>query len=245
MIGGKRMYGWRYRIGLIVPSCNTVMEPEFFSCCPNGVSIHISRLPIQNVTEKELIAMSEELRECAQLLKDAKVDIIVYGCTSGSLIKGKDYNKEIEDKIRRETDIPVITTATAVLDALKAKGIKKVAVATPYTKEINEKEKKFLVKNGFEVSEIRGLGIKSGFEIGLQESSKAYELSRNLIKNNPEVDGLFISCTNFRTFEIIVPLSYDIRKPVITSNQATLWRALQKGGVSTETLSIWSKKPEA
>lgn len=226
------MYGWRCRIGLIIPSSNTTMEMEFARYVPEGVSVHTTRLPLEKVTEAELTRMAERVEEAAGLLADAGVDIIAYGCTTGSLIKGRGYDIELERRISKATGIPTVATAHAVLDALRAKGLKRIVVATPYTEEINEKEREFLSNNGFEVCAIRGLGLVKNLEIGMQEPHVAYRLGRELIKEHPEADGLFISCTNFRTFEIIHPLSGDVGKPVITSNQATLWRVLQEKGIA-------------
>lgn len=228
------MYGWRSRISLMIPSSNTTMESEFWGYAPEGVSIHTSRLPLRRVTEKELVDMSDEAERCAELLADAKVDVIVYGCTTGSLIKGKGYDEEIERRINEATGIPAISTARAVLDALNEKGVKKIAVATPYTDEINQKEKDFLTENGFEVSEIKGLGIEENIEIGKQPPYIAYCLGKEVIRAHPKAEALFISCTNFRTFGIITALSRDIGRPVVSSNQASLWRALQECGVSWE-----------
>lgn len=228
------MYGWRARIGLIVPSSNTTMEAEFSAYVTDGVSVHASRLSLRRVAERELIDMSKEVEKCAELLSDAQVDVIVYGCTTGSLIKGKGYDEETERRIVKTTGIPAIATAKAVVDVLREKGIKKVAVATPYTEEINIKEKDFLIENGFEVIGIKGLGIEENVQIGRQPLYIAYRLGKSLIQVCPEAEALFISCTNFRTFGIINSLSCDIGKPVITSNQASLWRAFQKCGIAWE-----------
>ena len=230
------MFGWRARIGLIVPSSNTTMEAEFWTYAPEGVSIHTSRMPLRKVTEEELIQMAKEVERCAELLAHAKVNVIVYGCTTGSLIKGKGYDKEIEERISKATGIPAISTARAVLDALNEKKVSKVAVATPYIEEVNQKEESFLIENGFEVCGIKGLGIEENSEIGKQPASVAYNLGKEVIRAHPEAEALFISCTNFRTFGIIAFLSQDIGRPVITSNQASLWSALQKCGVSWESV---------
>jgi maleate isomerase len=113
------MYGWRGRLGLIVPSSNTTMEMELHNYLPEGVSLHTSRMPLRSVTEEELVKMGSLAVESAKLLRDAGVELILYGCTSGSFIGGKDYEKELEAKIEDEVKIPVISTSTAVIEALK------------------------------------------------------------------------------------------------------------------------------
>ncbi len=220
------MYGWRGRIGLIVPSSNTTMEMELCSALPEGVSLHTARMPLRNVNEDELIKMSALAVESAKLLRDADVDIILYGCTSGSFVGGKDFEKELEAKIEGEVNIPVVTTSTAVIEALKILDVRDVLVITPYTDEINQREREFLEANDFEVLDIRGLGIEENTKIGRLEPYEAYRLAKATFMD--EADAVFISCTNFRTFEIIEILEDDLGIPVVTSNQASLWLILRE-----------------
>lgn len=235
------MYGWRGRIGLILPSCNTVMESELPRATPEGVSLHASRVPIKKVTEHELVTMAREAIQAARLLLDAKVDVIVFGCTSGSFVGGIAYNVELENEIRSVTGIPSVTTSSAVVAALKAQKVRKVAVVTPYSKTINRKEHSFLTENGFLVLDIEGLGIDDGYEIGKVEPHVVYELAMNVAKRCPEVDGLFISCTNLRSLEVVPLLCHELHKPVISSNQATLWYALKLLGMSYP-INAWGCK---
>ena len=119
-----------------------------------------------------------------------------------------------------------------MINALKAMNIKKVAVATPYINELDEKERFFLEESipGLKVTKIQGLGILSSFEKGNLEPISAYRAAREV--DSAEAEAVFISCTAWRTFEIIQTLERDIGKPIITSNQATLWAALKVLGVS-------------
>ncbi len=229
------MYGWRGRLGLIVPSSNTTMEMELHSYLPEGVSIHTSRMPLRSVTEEELVKMGSMAVESAKLLRDAGVELILYGCTSGSFIGGKDYEKEIEAKIEDEVRVPVISTSTAVIEALKILDAHSVLVVTPYTDEINKREKEFLEANEFEVLDIRGLGIADNLMIGKLEPYEAYRLAKASFIE--EADAIFISCTNLRTFEIIEGLEEDLGVPVVTSNQASLWLALRE-------MDVMEKIPE-
>lgn len=226
------MSSHRCRIGLIIPSSNTTMEVEFARHLPEGASVHSTRLHLERVTVEELAEMALKAEEAAQLLADAQVDIIVYGCTTGSLIKGKGYDLELERRLREVTGIPALTTAHAVLEALRARRLKKIAVATPYIEKVNEREREFLTANGFEVMAIRGLGLLRNLEIGLQDPHVVYKLGKELMEEHPEAEGLFISCTNLRTFEVLRSLEDELGKPVISSNQATLWCVLRDMNIS-------------
>lgn len=225
----RKMYGWRGRIGLIIPSSNTTMEPEFWQMAPKGVSIHTARMRLSNVTVDELIQMEKNAVAAAKLLATASVDLLVYGCTTGSLIKGPGYDREISEKLTRETGISSIATATAVLKALETLGAEKVALVTPYTKEVTWKEIEFLEKQGYMVVDVKYLGIKENTMIGKQEPYTAYRLAMRL--DAGKADVVFISCTNFRTIEIIPILERDIGLPVFSSNTATMWMALKELGI--------------
>lgn len=220
------MYGWRGRLGLIVPSSNTTMEMELHDYLPEGVSLHTTRIPLKNVTEEELVKMNTLAVEGAKLLRDAGVELILYGCTSGSLIGGKDYEKKLEMEIEEEVNVPVISTSTAVIEALKMLDAREIIVITPYTDEINVREKEFLEANDFTVLDIRGLGIEDNQDIGKLEPYSAYRLAKASFMD--EAEAIFISCTNWRTFEIIEALENDLGVPVVTSNQASLWLALRE-----------------
>ncbi|WP_461865406.1 maleate cis-trans isomerase family protein [Thermococcus sp.] len=223
------MYGWRSRIGLIVPSSNTTMESEFWKMAPKGVSVHTARMNLTDVTEEALIKMESYAKAAAMRLADAAVDIIMYGCTSGSLLKGKGYDRQISQELERHSGIKTVTTSTAVLEALKELEISKLAVATPYIDDVNAKEKQFLEENGIEIVRMEGLGLIKNIEIGKQEPQTAYNLAKRIY--TPNADGIFISCTNFRTIEVIDLLEMDLGVPVITSNQASMWFALRNLGI--------------
>ncbi|RLF77274.1 maleate cis-trans isomerase [Thermococci archaeon] len=230
------MYGWRGRIGLIVPSSNTTMEMELHEALPEGVSLHTARMPLKGVTEEELLKMSALAVESAKLLKDADVDLILYGCTSGSFIGGENFENELEEKIEDEVKIPVVSTSSAILAALNALEAQQILVLTPYTEEINKREREFLEANEFEVLDIRGMGIVENTKIGRLEPYEAYRLAKAMFTE--EADALFISCTNFRTFEIIEALEDDLGVPVVTSNQASLWYALRELEINESILGL-------
>jgi len=240
------MYGWRARIGLLIPSVNATMEPEFNRFLPAGVSVHAARMALGECTEAGLSQMEERMEQAARQVMGVGPDLIIFGCTSGSLIKGSRHNEEMVQKLEKISGIPAITTSQAVLSCLDQLGIQKVAVATPYNDEVNQREKEFLEENNIAVVRILGLGF-SHYEpvfplsgrpvsrISLQEPYVAYKLALRAFSS--EADGVFISCTNLRTLEIIEKLETATQRPVVTSNQATLALALQR-------LNLWEPIPQ-
>ena len=195
-------------------------------------TVHTTRMRLEKITVDELEEMEEQMLEAATRLADAEVNVIGYGCTSGSLLKGKDHGGEIERKITEKTGIPAVATARAVIEALIELRIKNLCVATPYIEEINELEKRFLEQNEIDVLRIKGLGIAQNRDVGSKDPSIAYELAKEVYL--PEAQGIFISCTNFRTAEVIDRLEKELCVPVISSNTATLWAMMKRAGAKSK-----------
>ncbi|MFW5938613.1 MAG: maleate cis-trans isomerase [Halanaeroarchaeum sp.] len=213
-------------MGLIVPSSNTTNEPEFVRALPDGVSLHASRMRLADVDADSLSAMADDATNCASLLATADVDVVAYGCTTGSLVHGPGYDEDIEARLEAEAGVPAVATAASIKRAFEDLGVESVAVTTPYIEDLNRREAEFLEAAGYDVVAIDGLGLSSNLEIGAQDPETAAEAARNV--DDPDADAVFISCTNYRTFEIIPELERELDKPVVTSNQATLWDALDR-----------------
>jgi maleate cis-trans isomerase len=238
-IAGKTMkavqmyspYGYRAKIGLIVPSTNTVNEPEFNMMAPAGVSIHSARIMLLGkATEASYFKMGEETSRAASELGTAEVDVIAWGCTSGSVVLSRE---KLEGMIVEASGIPAATTISSVLAALDAVGAKNIALGTPYVNFVNEAEVKFLDDAGLKVISWYGLELGETQEerrgIGRVPPESLFRLVRYI--DRPEVDTIFLSCTNLATVQMIADIEEEIGKPVITSNQATFWRALRMAGV--------------
>jgi maleate isomerase len=214
------------RLGVIIPSSNTTVEYEFTKALVDSeVSCHFARVPLRDVTVQGLECMEETLDGAAVLLRDADIDLVAFACTSGSLIEGMGYDLELAKRISDAAGCPALTTSGAVIDALNALGAKKICLATPYLEEVTDREVSFLVENGFSVLKSRSLGIKENLKIGQLSPSSAQTLAQQVFSD--EADALFVSCTNFRTFEAVPVLERQLGKPVISSNSATLWASLK------------------
>jgi len=220
-------YGRRRRVGLLVPSSNTTMEPEFYRMAPPEVSIHTARMRLEETTAEKLIEMAEYAEIASALLATAEVDVIVYGCTTGSLVGGVEWEERLVQRIEGETGIPTLSTSGAIVDALKALKVGNVAVATPYTDDLNRLERGFLESHGVEVAAIRGLGLVRNVDIGRTGGEAVEELVRSVAGG---ADAVFISCTNLPTIDLIELLEAELLRPVVTSNQASLWAALRGCG---------------
>lgn len=222
--------GWRARVGVLLPAANSVLEPELYQMAPKGVSFHFARM--RRATQEISVAgMSEygaQVEPLSELLAAAKVDVVLFGCTVGSMVHGLSYDQEMVERIKKKTGIDAVTTAMALVEAMRQLGLKKLSVITPYVDEINQKEEEFLRGCGFEVLNLRGLGLLTG---GIENVSpfEVYRFGKETLR--AEADGLFISCANLRTLEIIEALERDIDKPVVASVPASLWLVLRKLGI--------------
>jgi maleate isomerase len=212
-------------MGLIIPSLNVTIEPEFNAVAPRDISIHVTRLMFKQGDVKSLEKMAELTEEACDLLATAEVDIVVYACTTGSLVKGLEWESKLQKRMKSRTKAPVITTAHAAVDALREMDLKRVAVGTPYTDELNRIEKKFLESNGIEVTKIRGLGCVKGEDLHKYSPEKTKSLAISVDDNYAQ--GIFLSCTDLKTVTVIEELEKRLRKPVISSNTATFWKALK------------------
>ena len=219
------MLGWRAKLGVLVPTLNNTMEPELYKMAPAGVSVHFSRI---KEDEEDLRRMAEEIPRAAAELADAEVNIIAFGCTVGSLIGGTGYDEQLIRKIEETAHIPAITTSTAVISALKELRARTLCVATAYEEELNRKVREFLEAHGLEVLGVKGLGCK-GLGAAHISVKRVYELAKEV--SDLEADALFISCTDLRTLDVLETLEFDLNKPVISSNQATMWLMLKKVGI--------------
>jgi maleate isomerase len=196
------------------------------------------RKPSVSASEIEkLTAMEDDLYEGAEMLSYANVDVIGYGCTSGTFVRGIEYDKKLIETIKKKTGIRATTTSSSVLKALEEMEITKIAIATPYVHEVVARCRIFFEKSGFEVVDIKGLGSLATYENGDLVTYKlakavpsvAYRLAKDVDKL--EADGILISCTDMRAIEIIDMLEEDTGKPVVTSNQALLWNMLRMAGL--------------
>jgi len=216
------------RIGVLYPSCG-FLEHEIQKMLPDGVSLHVTRVPMKTAAYEHILHMADNIEEAATLLADAKVNIIAFACTAGSFIKGEGYDQEIIDRITRATGLPATTMTTAVVAGLKALGIRKLVMITPYVERMNKIEKAVLGSAGFQVLAYRGLGLDDVFKQYEVEPSRWYELVKEM--KHPQADGYFLSCGGIRAVDIIEQAEKAVGKPVVTSYQALVWHCLRKIGL--------------
>lgn len=210
-------------IGLIVPSTNRTNEHEFARTLPSSVSLHAARIRGGPISTDLLSAMGEEAERAGGYLADARVDVIAFGCTTASLLEGVAYADRLEQRIAHTTSTPTVVTSKAVIAALNALGVENVGVATPYPDSIADRVKHYIEASGFNVVAENSLGLKKPEEVATRQPAQVLDHASSVAVDDAE--GIFISCTDYPTFDIIRDLETEVGRPVVTSNQATLWRS--------------------
>lgn len=224
-------WGSVVRIGLIELSTSVALTAEVATALPPQIGAVFTRVELPGGAASpeaiEAMARSERLESAARELGDARVDVVAFACTTGSLIGGLEFERRLSERLENAAGVPVTTTARALLAGLAAIGAKRVGVGTPYVESLNERERDFLVQAGFEVSSIRGLGIESDAEIAEVPEGEVRELARSVAAS---ADAVFLSCTNMPTLSVLDDLERELGLPVFSSNAATLWHALTLAG---------------
>jgi maleate isomerase len=199
---------------------------------PDGVSIVTARMRYDRRLAP-LARLQHQLEFVPPALHDletADVDVVVYGCTSGSFIHGRawedDYIAELESIASR----PVVLTARALLEAAVAVGMTRPTLVTPYRREVNDRL----------VAYVRAWGMVAGNIIELAgsppERIPVPTIVAALQRAPSNTDGLIVACTALRGWEAAVAAGGDLRIPVVTSNHAALQSATSrvKGAICDE-----------
>ena len=214
------------RVGLIVLATDVMIEKDFlkvFSRVP--ADLYVNRITNYNpVTKGNLKKMTNKITSVTEnILPGEKVDCIVYGCTSGTIITGYD---NIKKKINiAKPDALVTAPSTAALHALKKKNVNKISIVTPYIKSVNDDVVNFFKDNNFVVTSNTYFDIESDVDIGKVDQDQLFEILSNIDHKN--ADALFVSCTSLPMLNIIEKLEKKLNMTVLSSNQALIWETLE------------------
>jgi maleate cis-trans isomerase len=228
-----RPYGFRAKLGLIVPPTNTVNEAEWARMTPEGVTVHVARMPLHADTTSESgrKALYADVKLATTELAKASPDVIAYACTAGSMVTPLDTLTRYMEEV---SGVPAVATAPALVYACRELGATQIALATPYHDALNEHEAQFLAANGIATVRVRGLGIGAG---GPQEYVRIARVPKDQVFEHcraadaPDAQCMVVSCTDFAAMEAIPRLEAALGKPVVSSNLATFWRALRTAGI--------------
>ena len=219
------------RLGVIVPSVNSVVEAWYPRAVPERVSVHFARMLMPAGTSPERIIEMDRTdgRHAIEQLASCRPHAIAYGCTASSIVQGHAFDARLREEIRRIAGVPGTSATHSIFEACARLGLKRVTAISPYPAEVDAAEHRFFAEGGIETIAGAHLGISDGFR--LAEPGPAAILDLALGAWDPDSDGMIIACLNFRSHLVIDELEARIGKPVVTSTQATLWHALRLAGV--------------
>ena len=221
------------RIGVIVPSVNTVVEPWFARVCPPGVTVHAARMFLDNkLTPESLVRMDrEEGLNAVRQIMSCKPASVAYCCTASSIVQGLEYDGRLNHELQHAAGVPAFTATQGIIEALHAVGARRIAVCSPYTQTIDDAEHGFFSAAGFEIVGSAHLGIADAFKLADPTSDEIYTLWEKSWR--ADADASLITCLNLNSQAVIEKIEAVSGKPVITSTQATLWKLLRAAGVTT------------
>jgi len=210
------------RVGLLIPSSNTVMEVDFYRGLPSDLTLHTSRMYMESTTpEGEAIMLDRHTLPAARDVGTAKPDVVVFGCTSAGALRGNDYEGDLCRRIEEESGAPVISVISSVRRAIRERSVARIGVLTPYVDSLNAKIKTSLEADGVEVVAMRGLGITENFAIAEMEPGHIAAVAAETFED-VDLDLVFVSCTNLRAMDAIALIEQRLEIPVLTSNQTAL-----------------------
>jgi len=222
-------YGDRLRIGMVVPSGNTVAEPEIAAMLPAGVRAYVTRLPLVGSSPEELDAMAAGVESAAGLLADLRPDLVLFHCTAVTTADPR-RAEVLRAAMQVRAGVPALTTGAALVDALRALGARRVALLTPYVRAVHEREIAFLAAHDLDVVADAALGLDTNTEMAAVPPAELAAFVR--AHADPRAEAYVLSCTALRSAGVIDELERVLGRPVVTSNQAAVWRALAACGVT-------------
>lgn len=230
------MFGWRARIGVLLPPGNPTVEPELSGMAPTGVTLHFARLETPPSAGKagEHAGMDERIRAYREglagptaALSQVRPAVVVLAHTASSYALGFGNEQGLVDRIAALAGSPALLAAHAVLAALRHLGVKRLALGTPYPESISRQGKAYWEAAGFEIAGYHRL--ENVHDIYAESEERAYLLARQA--DAIGADAVLLSGTGLPTVAVLDTLERDLGKPVISSNQAMLWQALRLAGV--------------
>ena len=227
-----------YKIGQIVPSSNTTMETEIPAMLkarqlirPEKFTFHSSRMRMKHVKKEELAAMDAQSDRCALELSDAKVDVLGYACLVAIMSMGMGYHRESEKRLHQVTIdndamAPIVTSAGALVEALKVMNAKKIVVVTPYMKPLTELVVEYIRAEGFEVIDYVALEIADNLEVARHDPENLPGIVQKL--NYQDADVIVLSaCVQMQSLPAVSKVEALTGKPVISAAIATTYQMLK------------------
>ena len=231
-----------FRVGLVVPSSNTTMETEVpailrsrAALAPDSFTFHSSRVRMQHVTAEELAAMVADSDRCALELSDARVDVVAYACLVAIMAQRAGFHTEAEARLHAVMEenggrAPVVSSAGALVRALGAMGVSRIAVVAPYVKPLTRLVIGYLEDAGVEVVDAISLEIADNREVARHDPMRLPEIASRLQLGGAQAVVLS-ACVQMRSLPAIAVAEEQLGLPVLSAAVATAWNVLDALGL--------------
>lgn len=220
----------QHGVGVVAPF-DFALDRELWRWVPDDVSLRLTRTPYVPVEVSldlaRLVSEHETLRDAVRALSASEPEVVAYACTSGSFVGGLAGERAMCEAMTAEGEVPSLTTSGALLEALEELGAGRIALVTPYTESVTEALEEYLGEAGATVTGRAFLGLTR--HIWKVPYRSVVDMARQAVVG--AADALFISCTNLPTYDAIPQLEAELRMPVLSANQVTMWSALRRIGV--------------
>ncbi len=217
-------------IGLISPNASEETLADVYKILPKDTRIQARTLHVSKYTDDEFHRAELTFQGLVRDLVKQPLDFLM---VTGELFlsyKGPGSDREILERVKQITPIPASTVLTAVTRGCRVLGLKRVVMASPFPKGQDERLVRFLAHDGIEVVAFRGLGCPNANVIWELAPETGYDMSMALLRQHPDVDGVYMPCNKWRTVSVIDQIEKESGKPVVTNTQAWTWEALRGMG---------------
>ena len=219
-------------LGLIFPPSNRGIPEEGVAMYGERLKFVVNGLGLDRMTPEGYDRVIGLIPEAAEQLAAAGAEAIELTGTSLTFYQGEAFNQKLRETVTRASGLPATTMSNGVIDGLKAVGAKRVAVATAYNDEVNDRLRAFLIEHQLEPVVITGLGIEAVADVDRVTQNDLLEFGARVRASAPDADTLLVSCGGFRTLELIAPLEGRTGVPVISSMPHGLWAGARLVGLS-------------
>jgi len=222
-------------VGLIVPPADGQVPPDAAELYRERLRFIARGIGIPAVSPEGFDTVIDVVLDCAEALRRDGAQVISLMGTSISFYRGPAYTDGLREAMAQATGLPCTTMSHAIADALRALGIRRVAVATSYIDSLNERLVTYLGATGFEVSAIRGLQLTGVAAMGQVSTRTLVDLATEVYRQDSSADGIFISCGGLLTLDAIRQLEDHLGVPVTASSPAGFWDVVRLGGWDART----------
>jgi len=219
-------------LGLIFPPANRGVPEEGVAMYGDKLKFVVTGLGVERMTPDGFEAVLPKIPAAAEKLASEGAEAIELTGTSLTFYKGEAFNQKLRETVTKASGLKATTMSNGVIDGLKAVGAKRVAVATAYNDEVNERLHAFLLEHGLEPLVVKGLGIEAMTDVDKVTQNDLVEFGARVRATAPDADSLLVSCGGFRTLEIIAPLEAKTGVPVISSMPHGLWAGARLVGMN-------------